>query len=413
MVGLVLLAIAAVMSAAVSVEADPVTIRYAVVATPAEEVGYRAIVDAFNAAQEKVQVQIEVNAGGWDGHREKVLASIAGGLSPDVIRLDEELFPEFVSQGLLLPIDPYVARDGVNLRDYFVPALQVYNYNGKQYGFPLGIKVNAIAYNRDLFQEKGVAYPSESWRWSVELRQAAKKLTAPAESGRESWGMNTDWSLKHLADNIWSYGGDLFSSDFKRILIGEPAAVKALEEYWHLQFVDQVTPRGSGLSNFLAGKLGMWTTGAWEIVRLRNTPRIFDWDFALKPQGPVGRTQVVRGSAYVVSAATKNPEAAWEFVKFTTSLAGGEIALKHLVEGVPMHRRLAAAWNAQPKPPYRPEIFIQAIQTGRPYRVPAIINQIERAMDESGWNEMEKGNIPPKHMAEQVVPVVNALLAGQ
>lgn len=141
MVRLVMLALAALMAAAVSVEADPVTIRYAVVATPAEEVGYRAIVAAFNASQEKARVEIEVNAGGWDGHREKVLASIAAGLSPDAIRVDEKLFPEFVSQGLLLPIGPYISRDGINLRDYFAPALQVYNDNGKQYGFPLGIKV--------------------------------------------------------------------------------------------------------------------------------------------------------------------------------------------------------------------------------------------------------------------------------
>lgn len=78
----------------------------------------------------------------------------------------------------------------------------------------------------------------------MELREAAKKLTAPASSGRESWGMSTDRSLKHLADNIWSYGGDPFSSDFRRTPVGEPAAVKALEDYWNLQFIDQVTPGG-------------------------------------------------------------------------------------------------------------------------------------------------------------------------
>lgn len=397
-------------------QAAPTMIRYATVGTPDEEVGYEAIVNAFNTAQDKINVKIEFNPGGWEGHRDKILANILGGMSPDVIRVSESMFAEFVSLGMFRDLSAFIERDNIDLRDYFRPALATNQIAGRQYGIPLGIKVNAFAYNRDLFRESGLAFPGLDWHWGDQLVSAVRKLTVSSSDDRPGrFGMSANWSLVHMADLIWSFGGELFSSDFDKMLLDQPESLAALQLYWDLLYIDRVSPapRGGGLGPFLQGNVGIWTTGAWEIVRLRNTPPIFDWDFTAKPQGPAGRVQAIRGSSYAIPNSSADAEAAWEFVKFTMSLEGSRVALNHLVEGVPIHRKLIRDWNEQQRPPYHPEEFIHVIETGRPYTLPSAIQHVESAMNQAGWTQMVGGEIPPRVMVDRVVPVVNAILAAQ
>ena len=61
---------------------------------------------------------------------------------------------------------------------------------GTVIGFPALVDNLALVYNTKLFDEAGVAYPTDQWTWD-DFRNAAKKINDPA---KKIYG--TAWSVK-------------------------------------------------------------------------------------------------------------------------------------------------------------------------------------------------------------------------
>ena len=47
-------------------------------------------------------------------------------------------------------------------------------YDGSVYGFPRDISVEVLYYNKDIFDEAGVAYPDDTWTWDDFLAAAER-----------------------------------------------------------------------------------------------------------------------------------------------------------------------------------------------------------------------------------------------
>ena len=56
-------------------------------------------------------------------------------------------------------------------------ALNAFNVNGKQYGLPESFSNVVLIYNKDLFDQAGVAYPSSDWTQD-DLQAAAEAIRA-------------------------------------------------------------------------------------------------------------------------------------------------------------------------------------------------------------------------------------------
>ncbi len=387
----------------------PVVVRYAVVGSTQELAGYQAIVDRFNQIQRDVRVELEINSGSWTGHREKVLTEILGGSAPDVVRLDEALFQEFAHTGLLTSLQPYIKRDGVRLDAFFPRPLPLYQYKGELYGFPLGIKVHNTFLNQDLFDRFGLAYPDKSWQWQREFTDVAKKLTQGTGSS-QTWGLGFSWTFKYLVDTIWSFGGEVFNSDFTQSTLNHPATVEAIQTLLDLQHGLRVAPPTGVTERFLEGRLGIWVIGIWETPRVAQEAK-FRWDIGHKPAGPAGLVGILRGSAYTLLNASRNKEAAWQFIKFAMSEEGQKVAADNLVEGVPMMRSVVRRFLEAPGQPKNATVFLEAMEYGRPYVVPASMTRIEQILNQ-GLRELQNGQLSARQFAERYVPAVNAVLQG-
>jgi multiple sugar transport system substrate-binding protein len=77
---------------------------------------------------------------------------------------------------------------------------------------------------------------------------------------------------------------------------------------------------------FRAGSVGMFQNGRWATPGVRTVD--FDWDVVGLPEGPAGNPgNWLFWGAYVVNAATENPEAAWELVQaLTTAETQGKVS---------------------------------------------------------------------------------------
>jgi multiple sugar transport system substrate-binding protein len=91
-------------------------------------------IDTLVAEFNETNRNIFVDAIAVAGYRDKAIAAIAAGAPPDVVYNLEAA--SFAPLGMLAPLDAYIERDRVNLKDFFPVAIYESTYGGKLYGLP-------------------------------------------------------------------------------------------------------------------------------------------------------------------------------------------------------------------------------------------------------------------------------------
>src|SRR5690606_23390889 len=93
--------------------------------------------------------------------------------------------PSYAATGVLEPLDSYIEASDYNLEDYWPGLLESAMYDDSVYGLPRDIGLEVLYYNKDIFDEVGLEYPTEDWTWD-DLLAAAEQLTVVESSGRVS-----------------------------------------------------------------------------------------------------------------------------------------------------------------------------------------------------------------------------------
>ena len=278
-----------------------------------QEPGMKAIAEAYMATHPNVKIDIQVTP--WDQYWTKLEASATGGEMPDIFWMHSNQFFKFVNAGTLLPLDfeydysPYPAG---------VTAL--YTFNDKHYAIPKDYDTIALVYNKEIFDAAGVAYPDDTWTWDT-LLEVAKKLTDP-DKGIYGFGAPNDRQSGYL-NLIYQNGG--FAFEDGKSGYDQPATQEAIQWWVDLQQVHHVSPSQESFvdmgvdDQMQAGKLAMCFTGSWMMSSYTNNELFKDkFDLAVLPQGKQ-RASIYNGLGYAISANTKYPEAAIDFVKFCGS----------------------------------------------------------------------------------------------
>ena len=65
-----------------------------------------------------------------------MLAKFAARKPPDVFYVDSNVFPDWVTQGVLEPLDSYIKKSKFNTKKFYPALLNAFKYKGKIYGFP-------------------------------------------------------------------------------------------------------------------------------------------------------------------------------------------------------------------------------------------------------------------------------------
>ncbi|TFE29379.1 ABC transporter substrate-binding protein [Cohnella luojiensis] len=303
-----------------SASKEPVTIK-ALMYTPngGQEETMKAMVDAFQAANTDVTVDVEVVP--YADYETKLNTLLASGSAPDIFEVGYENFRKYAEKDLLLDLNPSIEADAsFDPGIYKKLAYDAFNYNGKQMGVTESFSDVVLYYNKDLFDAKGLAYPDASWTWKEEL-EAAQKLT-DAKAG--VWGTYAPIQFYEFYKTIGQNGGGVWDAGGKPT-INSPANVEALQ--WMIDKASKykVSPAlnddtfnqpDADLNAFVAGKIAMVRFGIWNFGRFKDAP--FKWDIALEP----GNTQKAHhffADGLTASKTTKHADAVWRFLKFYTS----------------------------------------------------------------------------------------------
>ncbi|TDU88150.1 carbohydrate ABC transporter substrate-binding protein (CUT1 family) [Kribbella voronezhensis] len=286
-----------------------------------------AIVNAFQTANPNITVQVETVP--YADYFTKLQTSVAGGTAADAFELNYENFVTYAKNGSLAELK------NVDTAAYKKSLVDAFNDGGKQYGVPESFSNVVLFYNKALFKKAGVAEPTADWTWKDE-QAAGLKLTNKAT---KTWGDYQPVSYNEFYKVLAQNGGEFLNADRTEATFNSPQGAEAAK--FLIDKVGKTMPTeadGAGTPDFdsklfKSGKLAMWHTGIWMFSAMADAP--FDWDVVVEP-GNTKKASAMFVNGLVVSAASKNAEAAQKWVTF---LASSDDTTK---------TRLATSWELPP-----------------------------------------------------------------
>lgn len=242
--------------------------------------------------------------------------------APDIVDTAGTLLFSQVVHGGAVDLAPYIQKDP-DTKNWFPHLWDEVRYpfgTGKGlYALPYEFVGAVLLYNKDMFDESGLAYPTENWTWD-NLRAAARRLARDtnADGAVDVWGYTAYTEHIRFDPMVRSFGGEILSEDRKSAAINSPAAEKALQLYVDMIQKDRSTTVQASAGLFLQGKSAMALAGSWE---LRNAPpQGLNYGIEIVPKGPVSRS--IYGGANVwevIKRPKQDMDAVWKMLKELTS----------------------------------------------------------------------------------------------
>jgi multiple sugar transport system substrate-binding protein len=322
--------------------AKPVVLRELVWGGTARQVPlYELFAESFKERQPHITIEYEFTPS--QQFRPKLKTQEAAGDPPDVVMpiggaINTFRGPDF---SIWLDLKPFVDRDDYDLTDFHQSGLEsVKNiFTDALEGIPVQLFPGYIAYNKTIFQEKGMAEPTHDWEdtsWTVEaLRDLAMKLTfdkagnQPGDTGFDPddiaiWGLNTQYIGEYNAFG-YAFGRAVRTDGDARDFGGdEEGTILGAQFFQDLIYKDQVMPSpterdelGAVMDSFMTGRVAIETSMAWELVRYASIED-FEWDVCPDVFGPVNRRTRLCIDQGCLTQKSKNHDAAWEWLKFIT-----------------------------------------------------------------------------------------------
>jgi multiple sugar transport system substrate-binding protein len=296
--------------------AEPTTIRYFTFsAAPDQLDALDAMIAGFEA--ENPDVKVEVETAPFDDYFTLLQTQVAGGDAPDAFELNFENFVAFAEKGTLADLGAFASADGdIDAGEYYPAAADAFAIDGTQYALPESFSTVLLYYNKDMFDELGVAYPTDDWTWTDE-RATAEAVTA---AGDDVWGFFAGIQFWEFYKTAWQNSCTIFGDDGS-VTVNEPGCVEALD--YMISYVnDGLQPSAAemgGVSDgdmFINGELGMITTGIWMFSAFEGAD--FDWDVVVEPGNTQGGSHFF-ANGVGVSASSDKQEAAYKWARYFTS----------------------------------------------------------------------------------------------
>jgi ABC-type glycerol-3-phosphate transport system substrate-binding protein len=273
------------------------------------------VIQAFN--QQYPNIEIKKFHEPFASYFDKIQTMFAGDSAPDVLFLNN--VPSYAAKNVLEPVDSLAQQTGYDVQDFVDAELQLFRYQGKLYGFPRDNDTKVLYFNKDAFDEVGVAHPDDQWTWNS-LREAANKLTKRQADRVLRYGAAieaTEWPAF-----VWQNGVEVYDDVYKptKCLLDQPDQAAAIAYLADLMNTDKVIPNATALTQ-AGGVTNLFGSGL-AAMAISNAPRLltfasasFKWDVAVLPQQKRA-ADYVGGAGYVMSASSKQKEAAWTFMQF-------------------------------------------------------------------------------------------------
>lgn len=294
--------------------------------------GLQQIADEWS---ETSGVSVEIDVIDWDNYWTLLESGASGGEMPDVFWMHSNTAQMYMENDLLLPLDDYIAADdAVDLDNYYQGIVDLYTSDGVHYAVPKDHDTIALLYNKAIFDEYGVDYPTDDWSWDDVIEAATAITEAGAADNVYGYAMDTSNNQDGWYNVIYEYGGEVINDTHDGTTIGSDESKAGMEEV--RQLLEVATPQTDVSENgtdvlFISGKVAMITQGSWMIKEFYDAENSSDYAWAEIPYGDANengqcddgeRQSCYNGLGWAAAADTEDPAAAYSLISYFCSEQG-------------------------------------------------------------------------------------------
>jgi ABC-type glycerol-3-phosphate transport system substrate-binding protein len=291
----------------------------------------QATIAAFNRSQDRIEVEYFAIS----QIDRKTIVATAGGDPPDIAGIWSRNVSTFADAEVLMPLDGLIERDGLSTQQWLSRYYPIYasmcQHGGRVYAGISTPATVALFWNKTLFREAGLD-PDRPPRTLAEFDDDCRRLTKrdPATGELTQVGFMPQepgwwpWSFCN-----W-FGGSLF--DGRSVTFAtDPRNVEAMRwvqsftlengldamQTFSSYFGDWASPTAP----FFTGKIAMVLQGVWYDAYIRQYKPGLDYGVGFWPENVPGIKDFSMAEADVLAIprGARNPQAAWEFIKYVNS----------------------------------------------------------------------------------------------
>lgn len=282
------------------------------IAGSADKAAWQKVADAV---KKDGGAKVTIQGAPFEDYFTKLRTQLSAGTAPCIVSIQSIRAANYTD--VMLPLDSYAKKDGVNLSEFDSTALNGMKVNGKLYALPYDTGPMLLFYNKALFKQVGAKDPKPGWTLS-DFEAAAAKFKA---AGKKMFASTiADMNLESM---ILGYNGGRVVKDDGTLDLSNAKFAKGLD--WLSSLVKggvatQASSDTSAASNdFVSQKVGMYTDGPWSLLSQKGKVK-FPIGVTTIPAGATsGPSTFSAGSGFGVSKQCKYPDEAFKAVRTMTS----------------------------------------------------------------------------------------------
>lgn len=282
---------------------------------------------------------------------EKLKGIMQGDNPPDIVMVGYEQLPDLINNNLLTQLDPLITKDKFDISDFVPAVIEGIKKvgDGKIYALAPTFNSSAVIYNKRMFDEAGVTYPTDKMTWEQTF-DLARRL-AKGEGENRKYGFS--FSTYNMGGDM-SWATQMYTAPLQLRMFddnGEKMTVDSdqWENAWKTMLqihTEKLIPGPLDMSNmngkmgpnerynpfqhddFLSGRVAMSIINYGELDRLINAMKnaelyqdfsAFEWDVVTLPvhqEAPDTGGYIGMEGIMSINAKAQNAEEAWKFLKF-------------------------------------------------------------------------------------------------
>lgn len=250
------------------------------------------IVENFKAANADKYIVTEDTAAWGDFTQKLKLQFVSKNDVTPVFFTDSMQAMTFGAQGAVLDLADWV-NNTLDTESYNAALFAISDKEGHLWGVPHGLNSIAMLYNKDIFDEKGIPYPTEDWTWQ-EMLDTAKKLTYDRDGDGKTdvYGINyTSNITQGWLPFMSAVGVSPYKNDFRDSNLNDPLVKEAMEKYAQpirdglLLPAAEIAADGGVEVSFTNGKLAMALVQSGSIAKVLKFKPDMNFDAQIMPIG--------------------------------------------------------------------------------------------------------------------------------
>lgn len=302
-----------------------------------QEPGIKEILDDFTEA---TGIKTKLTVVKWDEYWTMLEAGAQGGSLPDVFWMHSNESERYMSNDMLLDLTDKIAEsETIDPENYPEDIWGLYTYDEKYYAVPKDVDTIALWYNKAMFDEAGLEYPTAEWTWD-DMFAAAEKLTKE-DGSQYGLAIRNDNNQAGYYNMIYGNGGNVISEDHTTSGWDDPKTIEAMEdlEAWIkagvMPSIETMSENGEDVL-FQSGKVAMVLQGSWMLAAYKeNDYTKENCDIVELPKNAETgrRVSIYNGLGWAAAAEGEHTEEAWKLLEY---LGSEEAQIKQAELGVTM-----------------------------------------------------------------------------